>query len=241
MNLNSLNLKIIIGVIYITALLIGLYFLFSAIDIQDLKSYEFIRSNRNIILKYKNDNFLFLSIIFFIVSVIWVLLLGFVTPLLLFSGFVFGKWWGIIIILTSTTIGATLLYVLANFFFKEAIKQKLENKFFKLKNFFNKNDTLYFLAFRFVGGGGIPYAIQNVLPTLFNMPVRNYVVATFLSSAPSMFITVALGSGIEKVINQNTTISMSAVISSPEIHIPIIAFFVVLFIAFFVKKIYFKS
>jgi len=241
MNLNSLNLKIIIGVIYITALLIGLYFLFSAIDIQDLKSYEFIRSNRNIILKYKNDNFLFLSIIFFIVSVIWVLLLGFVTPLLLFSGFVFGKWWGIIIILTSTTIGATLLYVLTNFFFKEAIKQKLENKFSKLRNFFNKNDTFYFLAFRFVGGGGIPYAIQNVLPILFNMPVRNYVVATFLGSAPSMFITVALGSGIEKVINQNTTISMSAVISSPEIYIPIIAFFVVLFIAFFVKKIYFKN
>ena len=40
-------------------------------------------------------------------------------PLLIFSGFVFGKWWGIAITLTSTTIGATLLYLFAGYFFKE--------------------------------------------------------------------------------------------------------------------------
>ena len=42
-----------------------LYFLFSAIDIKDLMSYEFIRVNKDVILKYKNENFLFLTIIFF--------------------------------------------------------------------------------------------------------------------------------------------------------------------------------
>ena len=61
-------------------------------------SYEFIRSNKDIILKYKNENFFFSCFNFFIFSTIWVLLLGFATPLLLFSGFVFGKWWGILIV-----------------------------------------------------------------------------------------------------------------------------------------------
>ena len=48
------------------------------------------------------------------------------------------------------------------------------------------------MCFRFVGGGGAPYAVQNVLPFLFNMPVKNYVAATFVGSMPSMFVTVAL-------------------------------------------------
>ena len=241
MNLNSLNLKLILGITYLVIISFGLYFLFSVVDIKNLMSYDFIKLNKDIILKYKNENFLFLTIIFFIFSIVWVLLLGFAMPLLIFSGFVFGKWWGILIVLTSTTIGATLLYMLVGLFFREAIKEKLAPKFSKLKEFFIKNDILYFMSFRFIGGGGSPYAVQNVLPILFDMSVKNYVIATFVGSLPSMFVTVALGSGIEKVIDQNVELSVSTVLFSPEIYIPIIAFFIILFIAFVIRKFYFKQ
>ena len=241
MNLNSLNLKLILGITYLVIISFGLYFLFSVVDIKDLMSYDFIKLNKDIILKYKNENFLFLTIIFFIFSIVWVLLLGFAMPLLIFSGFVFGKWWGILIVLTSTTIGATLLYMLVGFFFREAIKEKLAPKFSKLREFFIKNDILYFMSFRFIGGGGSPYAVQNVLPILFDMSVKNYVIATFVGCMPSMFVTVALGSGIEKVIDQNVELSVSTVLFSPEIYIPIIAFFIILFIAFVIRKFYFKQ
>jgi len=241
MNLNFLNLKLVIGITYLAIISIGLYFLFSIVDIKDLMSYEFIRSNKDIILKYKNENFLFLTVIFFIFSVVWVLLLGIAMPLLIFSGFVFGKWWGILIVLTSTTIGATLLYLLVGFFFRETIEQKLAPKFSKLKKFFIRNDILYFMSYRFIGGGGTPYAIQNVLPILFNMSVKNYVIATFVGSMPSMFVTVALGSGIQNVIDQNATLSIVTVLLSPEIYIPIIAFFIILIVAFLIKKLYFKT
>ena len=241
MNLNFLNLKLVIGITYLAIISIGFFFLFSIVDIKDLMSYEFIRSNKDIILKYKNENFLFLTVIFFIFSVVWVLLLGFAMPLLIFSGFVFGKWWGILIVLTSTTIGATLLYLLVGFFFRETIEQKLAPKFSKLKDFFIRNDILYFMSYRFIGGGGTPYAIQNVLPILFNMSVKNYVIATFVGSMPSMFVTVSLGSGIENVIDQNATLSIVTVLLSPEIYIPIIAFFIILIVAFLIKKLYFKT
>ena len=241
MNLNSLKFKLILGITYLAILSIGLYFLFTAIDIKDLMSYEFIRSNKDIILEYKSENFLFLSIVFFIFSIIWVLLLGFAMPLLVFSGFVFGKWWGILIVLTATTIGATFLYMLVGFFFRDSVKEKLAPKFSKLKEFFIKNDILYFTSFRFVGGGGAPYAVQNVLPILFDMPLKNYIIATFIGSMPSMFVTVALGSGIEKVIDDNVELSIYTVLFSPEIYIPIIAFFIILIIAFIIKKFYFKQ
>ena len=241
MNLNSLNFKLILGITYLAILSVGLYFLFSVVDAKDLMSYEFIRLNKDVILKYKSENFLFLAIIFFNFCIIWVFLLGFAMPLLIFSGFVFGKWWGILIVLTSTTVGATLLYMLVGFFFRDAFKKKLAPKFFKLKKFFIKNDILYFMSFRFVGGGGTPYAIQNILPILFDMPLKNYVIATFIGSMPSMFVTVALGNGIEKVIDQNAELSISAVLFSPEIYIPIIAFFIILIIAFIIKRFYFKE
>lgn len=241
MNLNSLNLKFILGITYIALISIGLFFLFSTFDIKDLTSYEFIKSNKDTILKYKSENFLFLTTIFFIFSIVWVLLLGFAMPLLIFSGFVFGKWWGILIVLTSTTIGAALLYTLVGFFFREAIKNKLAPKFSKLRNFFIKNDILYFMSFRFIGGGGTPYAVQNILPILFDMSLKNYVIATFVGSMPSMFVTVSLGSGIENVIDQNSSLSISTVLFSPEIYIPLIAFFIILLVSLVIKKFYFKK
>jgi len=241
MKLNSLNSKLIIGAVYILIISIGLYFLFSAMDIKDLTSYEFIRENKDIILKYKNENFLLLTAIFFIFSIVWILLLGFAMPLLIFSGFVFGKWWGIVIVLTGTTIGAVLLYILAGFFFRETIKKKLAPKFSKLREFFIKNDILYFTSFRFIGGGGTPYAIQNLLPILFDMSVKNYLIATFIGSMPSMFVTVSLGSGIENVIDQNESLSIFTALFSPEIYLPIIGFFIILIVAVAIKKYYFKQ
>lgn len=241
MNLRSLNLKLIIGITYLSIILIGLFFLLSIIDIRDLASYEFIKQNKDIIIKYKNDNFIFLATAFFLFTIVWVLLLGFATPILLFAGFVFGKWWGTALVLISTTIGATLLYILVNFFLKEFVKEKLAPRFSKLKEFFIKNDVLYFTIYRFVGGGGLPYAAQNVLPVLFNMSIKNYAAATFLGSVPAMFVTVSLGSGIESVIERNNQLRILDVLQSQEIYLPIIGFLVIIIVAFLIKKIFFKE
>jgi len=95
------------------------------------------------------------------------------------------------------------------------------------------------MIFRFLGG--IPFAIQNVLPILFDMSVKNYFIATFVGCMSTMFIFVAIGSGIEEVIDQNEELSFLTVLSFPEIYIPIIAFISILFIAFVVRKLYFKQ
>jgi len=241
MNLQSVNIKLILGAVYLLLLVSGILFFVSHYNVSDFLSYEFIRLNKNVILEYKYENFLILTFIFFVFCIVWVLMLGFATPILLFAGFVFGKWWGLLIVLTATTIGASLLYSLANLFFKDIIKEKFSPKFLKLKKFFNKNELIYFMFFRFIGGGGVPYSAQNVLPVLFNMSLKNYILATFFGSLPSMFVSVSLGSGIESVIDQNLEFKFSKVISSPEIYLPISGFFVLLILAFILKNIFFKK
>ena len=241
MNTQLSKVKWIIGFIYLALLITGITILFTNYNVSDFFSYEFIRLNKNAILEYRRENFLILTSLFFIFSIIWVLLLGFAMPLLVFSGFVFGKWWGILIVLTSTTIGAVILYFLAGLFFRDIIKEKFAPKFSKLKKFFNKNELVYFMFFRFIGGGGTPYAVQNTLPILFDMSMKNYIIATFIGSMPSMFVTVSIGDGIETVIDQNEKISVASVIFSPDIYVPIVCFFILLIIGFVIKRIYFKE
>ena len=241
MKLESSNFKIYLGGVYLIVLLIAVYFLFSTFDLKDLTSYEFIKENRDAILKYKDNNIFFLTIIFFIITIFLNLLL---CPMLiptLVIGFIFGKWLGTLILIFGNTLGGFLLYRLAKTFFSDLIEKKFKTKFSKFIDFFNKNEIIYFMCFRFIGGGGTPFPIQNVLPVLFNMSAKNYVIATLLGIIPATFVTVALGSGIEKIIDQNAELSISTVFFSPEIYIPIIVFFIILIIAFIIKKFYFKQ
>ena len=241
MKLESSNFKIYLGGVYLIVLFIAIYFLFSTFDIKDLTSYEFIKENRETILKYKDNNIFFMTIIFFIITVFLNLLL---CPMLiptLIIGFIFGKWLGTLILIFGNTLGGLLLYRLAKTFFSDLIEKKFKTKFSKFIDFFNKNEIIYFMSFRFIGGGGTPFPIQNVLPVLFNMSVRNYIIATFLGIIPTTFVTVALGSGIEKIIDQNAELSFLPVVQSPEIYLPIIGFFIILICALTIKKFYFKT
>jgi len=241
MKLKSSNSKIYLGGIYLTILCIAIYFLFSTFDIKDLTSYDLIKENRETILKYKDNNIFFLTIIFFIITILLNLLL---CPMLLptlIIGFIFGKWLGTLILVFGNTLGGVSLYLLAKTFFSELIEKKFAAKFSKLIEFFNKNETIYFMFFRFMGGGGTPFPIQNVLPVIFNMSIKNYIVATFLGIIPTTFVTVALGSGIENVIDQNAELNFLSVFLSPEIYLPIIGFFILLIIAFFIKRFFFKT
>ena len=241
MKLESSNLKIYLGAIYLTVLFLAIYFLFSTFDIKDLTSYEFIKENREIILKYKDNNIFFLTIVFFIIIVFLNLLLCPMLVPTLVIGFIFGKWLGTLILIFGNTFGGVLLYRLAKTFFSDLIEKKFKTKFTKFIDFFNKNDTIYFMCFRFIGGGGTPFPIQNILPVLFNMSAKNYIIATLLGILPTTYVTAALGSGIEKIIDQNEELSFLPVIQSPEIYIPIIGFFIILIIALLLKKYFFKE
>ena len=240
MNLTKLNFKLIFAAAYLSILITGLYYLFSVIDLKDLNDYEFYKSNQDLIYNFKEENFLFFAIIFFIVTVIWNLFLGMGTPAAIAGGFIFGKWLGTFLVVSANTVGAALIYLLARSFLKEFIEKKFSLKFSKFIIFFNKNDLLYFMCFRFIGGGGTPFAIQNLLPVIFNMPIKKYFIATFVGIIPTTFVTVALGSGIASVIDKHDELSYSSIISSPEIYLPLIGFFILVLCIFVLKKMLFK-
>ena len=235
------NIKIAVGLIYILCLSLILYGFFIFIDVTQLNDYIYIRDKTQFLIEIRDQNLLLFTTLFFLFSILWILLLGFASPISLIAGFLFGKFFGTLISVFGFTIGCILLYILANQYFKDLIFKKLSGKISKFKDMFNKNEFLYFMIFRFAGGGGLPFGIQNILPVIFDMKIKNYFYATFIGLLPSVFIISSLGSGFEKLIAKNESLSYLNVILNPEIYWPIIGFIAILIISFFIRKRLFKK
>ena len=141
----SKKLKISIGLIYLTIVSLFLIYFFNKFELEEVSSYEFIKSNRDYFYNFKESNLLIISIIFLFLTVIWVLLLGFGSPIALISGFIFGKWIGTFVATFGLSIGALTLYLFGNYFFKDLIKEKFLDKFKNLEEKFKKREFTFFL------------------------------------------------------------------------------------------------
>ncbi len=235
------KIKTIIGLSYLILVCLFLYFFFSKFSLQDLTSYDFIKQNRSYFFELKNSNLFLISITFLLITILWVFpFLGFGSPVALFGGFIFGKWIGTLIVVLGLSVGATFLYMFGNYFLKDFIREKFLNKYQSLEMKFKKSEFIYLLIYRFIGG--IPWQLSCLLPTLFNVKVKNFFFATIIGIIPQIFLAVSIGSGIEKIIDQNSKIpKITDVIFSPDIYIPILAFFGLILFTIFLRKIFYKN
>ena len=234
------KIKIFVGLFYLIAVCLFLYFFFSKFSLQEITSYEFIKNNRDYFFGLKQSNLILISILFVLFCIVWTLVGGFGSPIVLFGGFIFGNWLGTLFLIIGMSIGATGLYIFANYFLKNLIKEKFLNKFKSLEFKFKKSEFLYLLIYRFVGG--IPFAISNVLPCIFNVKVSNFFWATFIGMIPQIFILASISSGLEKVIDQNLKApKVTDVIVNPDIYIPLITFFILILMTIFFRKFFYKK
>ena len=112
------DIKIWIGLIYLILLTTFLYFLFSKFSIQEITTYNFIKSNSEYLVNLRDSNLFLISNAFIAFGILWISVLqGFGSPLILASGFIFGTYTGTIIAVMSLSVGATITYIVANFFF----------------------------------------------------------------------------------------------------------------------------
>jgi hypothetical protein len=90
---NFSKLKIGIGLMYlaIVTLVVILFFYYGANSFLDL---NFLKNNKDKIFAFRDANFVLLAISYFFLSIVWVFLLGFGTPLVIVAGFAFGIFWG---------------------------------------------------------------------------------------------------------------------------------------------------
>ncbi|MDC1155512.1 VTT domain-containing protein [Candidatus Pelagibacter sp.] len=233
------KIKLYIGLFYLLFIGLFLYYFFSKFSLQEITSYEFIKNNANYFNELRRNNFILLSVSFLLFTILWVVAGGFGTPVAIFAGFIFGKWFGLILVIVGFASGATILYMFANFFLKDLIREKFLNKFQTLENKFKKSEFIYLLIYRFIGG--IPFALSNVLPCIFNVKAFNFFWATFIGILPQIFLICSLGSGLEKIIEKNLEApKITELITSPNIYIPLIIFACLIILTIFLRKLFYK-
>ena len=237
----SKNLKIFLGVSYLLILFFFLYFTFKAIEINRLNDFAYYKEIQSNLETYISKNILINVIYFFIFAIIWVTLLGFGSPILIISGILFGKIIGTLVSVISISIGALLLYSIGNFFFRDLVKSILEKKFNKYIQLFQKNEFFYFFIYRFIGGLGVPFGLQNLIPILFGMKKINYFFASLLGFIPGFFIINTIGAGLNTYISQADSFSMIDFIFTPQIYLPILMFSALMFFSIIIKKKFFDD
>ena len=233
------NIKIILGISYLLLISIFLWFFFQKFSIHDFTSYELIKVNRETLEGIKNNNIILSSLLFFLATIVWVLLLGFGSPIFLVGGFIFGKWLGTFLVVFGLSTGATILYIFSNYFLKDIVKEKFSSRFINLTDKFKQNEFLFFLIYRFVGG--IPFFISNILPTLFNIKIKNFFFGSIIGMAPQLFVGVSLGAGLNKILEENIEPpTFFELLLSPDIYLPIVGIIILVLIAIILRKFFFK-
>ena len=237
----SKNLKIFLGISYLLILFVFLYFLFSSIQVNRLNDFLYYKELQSDLNSYISENIILNLIYFFIFAIFWVVLLGFGSPILIMSGILFGQWLGTVISVISISFGALFLYSIGTFFFKDLVKLLLERKFEKYINLFQKNEFYYFFIYRFIGGLGVPFGLQNLIPILFNMKKTNYFFSSFLGFIPGFFVFNTIGAGLNNYIEEAERFKLIELILTPEIYLPIIMFGCLMILSILIKKKFFDD
>ena len=237
----SKNLKIFLGISYLLILFFFLYLIFAGIEINRLDDFSYYKEIQSDLDTLISTNRIINLIYFFIFAVIWVSLLGFGSPILIISGILFGQLLGTLISVISISVGALVLYSIGNFFFRDLVKLILKKKFDKYIKLFQKNEFYYFFIYRFVGGLGVPFGLQNLIPILFDMKKINYFLSSFFVFILVFFVLNMIGAGLNSYIAKAENFSISDLLLTPEVNLPILMFGALMIFSLIIKKKYFDD
>ena len=235
------KIKLFIGLIYLILVAAFLFLFFSKFSLHEITSYNFIKENRSYLIELKNSNLFLIFFIFLVLTILWVFpFLGFGSPIALLGGFIFGKWIGTIVVVLGLSVGATFLYTFGNYFLKDFIREKFLDKYKNLDIKFKKAEFFYLLIYRFIGG--VPWQLSCLLPVIFNVKIVNFFFATLIGIIPQIFLAVSIGSGLEKVIDQNVEVpGITDIIFSSNIYIPILAFLSLILLTIILRRFFYKN
>ena len=170
---------------------------FFALDGQRYLSLDTIKSNRDALLAYTQAHHAQAVVAAFVVFVAATALsLPGGLVLSLTYGFLFGRWTGTFIVVFAATIGATLLFLAARYVVADFARRRLGALGERINAGFTKHGFSYMLFLRIVP---FPFFLVNLAPALTSLPLRTFVLATFIGVIPGAFVFVNLGETLGRI------------------------------------------
>lgn len=129
------------------------------------------------------------------------------------GGLLFGWQVGAPATIVAATIGATIIFLIAKTSFGEGLAAKAGPWIGKLKDGFNENALSYLLFLRLVPA--FPFVVVNLAPALLGVPLRTYVLGTFLGIIPGTTAFSVAGAGLGSVVASQNEIYKACLAKNP--------------------------
>lgn len=113
------------------------------------------------------------------------------TLLTLLGGFLFGLVQGTLLVVTGATIGASIIFLVAKTSLGSTLREKAGPFYEKIEANMKDNAVGYLLFMRLVPL--FPFVAVNVVPALFNVSLRVFILTTFFGIIPGSGVYVYFG------------------------------------------------
>lgn len=130
------------------------------------------------------------------------------------GGFLFGAWLSTAYVVIGATTGAVAVFLIARSALGDALRAKAGSALKKMEAGFQENSLSYLLVLRLVPI--FPFFIVNIVPAFLGVPLRTYVLGTFLGIIPGAFVFASVGAGLGSIFDTMEEFSPSAALT-PEV------------------------
>ena len=118
--------------------------------------------------------------------------------LTLAGGLLFGTWIGGAVAAVAATVGATVVFLIARTAVGESFNERAGPWLSKLSVGFRDEALSYMLFLRLVPA--FPFWFVNIAPAVLGVPLKTYVLGTFLGIIPATFAFASAGAGLDSVV-----------------------------------------
>ena len=202
------------------AVLLALIALTFALGLDRYLSFEALRANREQLLAFVESAGPAAPLLFIAVYAAAVALsLPGGAVLTLLGGFLFGTWWGGLCSVLGATLGAIAIFLIARTAAGDSFRSRLGPRLARMEAGFREDAFNYLLVLRLVPI--FPFWIVNLAAALLGVPLRAYVVATFLGIVPATFVFASIGAGLGGVFDAGETPQIS-ILTRPGVLLPLL-------------------
>lgn len=171
-----------------------------------------IKLHRDALARFAEAHFLIALVLAFLVfAAVVALSLPGGLVMSLACGFVFGRVLGTVLGVLAATAGATLLFLGARYLFADAARRRVGQLGAKLDAGFTANAFSYVLFLRITPV--LPFFLVNLTLAFTSIPLRTYVIATFIGVIPGIFVYANLGQALGSIESLSGLISPGVLIA----------------------------
>ena len=161
-------------------------------------NFQALKGNRDVLLMYTRNNYwLLFSLAVLIYTISVALSIPVATLLSLATGFLFGRWIGLVVITISATLGAALIFLATRYVFAETAQRRMGPAAKKIISGFHENDFNYLLFLRLVPL--FPFWLVNLASAFTPIKIWTYLLATALGIMPAAFVFANLGESLGRI------------------------------------------